>query len=142
MSLNLNQVTLAGHLTRDPAMRTLPSGSQVAEFGLALNDRYTDKSGQQVEQPCFVEIVAWAKSAEIAHTYLRKGDKLLLEGVLTYQAWQTENGDKRNRLRVTARRIHLLGRRSGSAGAEPPATEAETAIEPVAVAGEADNMPF
>ena len=93
MSLNLNQVTLAGHLTRDPAMRTLPSGSQVAEFGLALNDRYTDKSGQQVEQPCFVEIVAWAKSAEIAHTYLRKGDRLLLEGVLTYQAWRTENGD-------------------------------------------------
>ena len=136
--MNLNQVTIAGRLTRDPLLRTLPAGSKVAEFGLAINEKYTDKTGKQVEQTCFVEIVTWAKSAEIASNYLHKGDRLLLEGVLSYDSWMTENGDKRNRLRVTAKRLHLVG---GRRNADQNGGEAESmsAFDDV---DDDDNLPI
>jgi len=122
-ALRLNQVIVGGNLTRDPVLRKLPSGSSVAEFGLAIDDGYTSKTGTQVEQTCFVEIVVWAKRAESAHAYLHKGDSLIVEGKLAYDAWQNEKGEKRNRLRVLARQLHFLGgRRKEGAAPETPET--------------------
>ncbi len=141
MSLNLNQVILAGNLTRDPVMRTLPSGISVAEFGLAIDDKYTAKDGKVVEQVCFVDIVVWAKSEESAHAYLHKGDALLLEGMLEYDAWQNDKGEKRNRLRVRARRLHFVSSRR-----REEKTLAAESDEPVAAAAgrsdSDDSMPF
>lgn len=142
MSLNLNQVVLAGNLTRDPVLRKLPSGMPVAEFGLAIDDKYTAKDGTLVEQTCFVDIVVWSKSAESAHIYLHKGDGLLLEGVLVYDSWQNDKGEKRNRLRVQARRLHFVGSRRKDA--QPQAAEQEGPALAGAGAGTDgdDAMPF
>jgi single-strand DNA-binding protein len=143
MSLNLNQVILAGNLTRDPMLRKLPSGMSVAEFGLAIDDKYTAKDGNVVEQVCFVDIVSWARNAENAHAYLRKGDGLLLEGMLEYDAWQNDKGEKRNRLRVRARRLHFIGGRRRDEQASPDAPNEPA--QPLAMAehsGSNDAMPF
>ena len=143
MSLNLNHVILAGHLTRDPVLRKLPSGMSVAEFGLAIDDKYTARDGNVVEQVCFVDIVAWARNAENAHAYLHKGDGLLVEGMLEYDAWQNDKGEKRNRLRVRARRFHFVG---GHRRDEQPAPDAPNApAQAMAIAepsAATDAMPF
>ena len=140
-ALRLNNVVVGGNLTRDPVLRKLASGSAVAEFGLAINETYTSKDGTQVEQTCFVEIVVWAKRAESAHAYLHKGDSLIVEGKLAYDAWQNEKGEKRNRLRVLARQLHFLGGRRKE-GAAPETTTGEAAV-PAEAGDEHDaGLPF
>lgn len=141
MSLYLNQVTLAGNLTRDPVLRTLPSGTAVAEFGLAINERYTTKTGELAEQSCFVEIVTWNKSAETVNTYLKKGSPVLIEGRLTYEKWMNENDEKRSRLRVTAFRTHFIGGKRRYNGDKEESENAATVNE--AIEGDAENAaPF
>ncbi len=140
MSLNLNQVTLAGNLTRDPVLRTLPSGTLVAEFGLAINNKYTTKDGGLAEQTCFVEIVTWNKTAQNANTYLKKGSAVLIEGSLNYDKWTTENNEKRSRLRVTAFRIHFVGSRRFDEQAV--AQEAQEVVEAAVQDDPTDGLPF
>ncbi len=110
-----NKVILMGNLTRDPEMKYVPSGTAVTNFGLAMNERYTDRqTGEQKESPCFVEITAWGRQAEVANEYLSKGSPVFLEGSLKFDSWETDDGTKRNRLSVTAFRIQLIGgRRDG-----------------------------
>ena len=140
-ALRLNNVVLGGNLTRDPVLRKLASGSSVAEFGMAINESYTSKDGTKVEQTCFVDVVVWAKRAESAHAYLHKGDSLIVEGKLAYDAWQNEKGEKRNRLRVNARQLHFLGGRRREAEAPPEA--AAGAPAPVEAGEEHDGgLPF
>ncbi len=105
---SLNNVILAGNLTRDPELRTTASGMHVAEFGLAINDNYKNKSGETVESTCFVDIVVWGRQAETCSQYLNKGSPVLLEGRLQFDQWETKEGEKRNKLRVTAIRVQFL----------------------------------
>ena len=141
-SLNVNHVMLAGNLTRDPVLRKLPSGMMVAEFGLAVDDKYTAKDGTIVGQTCFVDLVAWSKTAECAHTYLHKGDGLMVEGNLAYDAWENDKGEKRNRLRVRIRRLHFVGnRRKEEAAAEPEPADGEAVAAGVA-SGQDAPLPF
>jgi len=139
-ALRLNQVIVGGNLTRDPVLRKLPSGSSVAEFGLAIDDGYTSKTGTQVEQTCFVDVVVWEKRAESAQAYLHKGDSLIVVGKLTYEAWQNDKGERRNRLRITARQLHFLGGRRRETEAAPEA--ATGAPAPTEVGDPDDGMPF
>ncbi len=140
-TLRLNQVILGGNLTRDPVLRRLPSGSSVAEFGLAIDDGYTSKTGEQVKQTCFVDVVAWDRRAESVHAYLHKGDCLIVTGKLTYQSWVNDKGERRSRLRVTARHLHFVG---GSRRSEAVALPEEAAgtPEPVAAGEPDDDQPF
>ena len=112
-----NRVILLGNLTRDPELKFLPSGSSVANFGIAMNERYTDRqTGEQKETPCFVDVEAWGRQAEIVNEYLTKGSPIFIEGALKFESWETEDGTKRSRLRVRAFRIQLIGgRRDGDA---------------------------
>jgi single-strand DNA-binding protein len=115
---NLNKVFLIGNLTRDPELRYIPSGTAVANFGLATNRVYTTQDGERKEEVCFVDIVTWAKTAENCANYLSKGSPLFIEGRLQYDSWETEDGQKRSRLRVVADRVQFLGgRRADEAGA-------------------------
>ena len=124
---SMNRVILAGNLTRNPELRQLPSGSAVCEFGLAINDRYTNRAGEQVEQTCFTEIVAWNRQAEVCGEYLAKGSLVLVDGRLQYDAWETEDGQKRSKLRVVANRVQFLGRPKRDGAAEEPETGAAKA---------------
>jgi single-strand DNA-binding protein len=122
---NLNKVFLIGNLTRDPEIRYTPGGSQVAEFGLAVNRQYRTQSGENREETTFVDLVVWGRQAETCHQYLSKGRPVFVEGRLQYDQWETQDGQRRSKLRVVAERVQFLGSRPDSGGSggrrpEPP----------------------
>ena len=126
-----NRVILMGNLTRDPELKFLPSGTSVANFGIAMNERYTDRqTGEQKDSPCFVDVEAWGRQAEIVNEYLTKGSPIFIEGSLKFESWETEDGTKRNRLRVRAFRIQLIGGRRDEDGTGGGYTDAQPAAAP------------
>ena len=130
-----NRVILMGNLTRDPEMKYIPSGTAVTNFGLAMNERYTDRqTGEQRENTCFVDVEAWGRQAEIANEYLSKGRPVFIEGALKFDSWEAEDGSRRSRLSVRAFRIQFIGGRSdgdemggGYADTQPAAAPTQSA---------------
>ena len=111
MAASLNKVILMGNLTRDPDTRSLPSGTTVCEFGLAMNRRFTS-NGKDVDETCFVDVVVWGRSAENCRQFLEKGSQVLVEGRLKYDQWDDRNGGgKRSKLSVVAEQISFIGAR-------------------------------
>ncbi|MDI6892899.1 MAG: single-stranded DNA-binding protein [Actinomycetota bacterium] len=107
----LNSVNLIGNLTRDPELRYTQSGAPVANFTIALNRIWMDSDGEKHEDAIFVPIICWRKQAETVSQYLRKGSRVVVEGRLTQRRWETESGEKRSILEVTAIRVGFLSRR-------------------------------
>lgn len=95
----LNKVLLYGNLTRDPEVRALPSGQQVATFGIATNRTFKNKEGQQQDQTEFHNIVAFGRTAEVMGQYLKKGRPVYLEGRLQTRSWEAE-GKKNYRTEI------------------------------------------
>jgi single-strand DNA-binding protein len=113
-----NKVILLGNLTRDPQLSYTPNQTAVVDFGLATNRRWTGQDGSRREETCFVDCRAFGRSAENINKYCQKGRPLLVEGRLTFDSWQAQDGSKRSRLRVTVERFQFVG--GGQAG-EPSA---------------------
>jgi len=105
---NLNKVFLIGNLTRDPELKYIPSGAPVCDFGLAVNETYTDKDGEKHEMVCFIDITTWNKTAENCANYLEKGRAVFVEGRLKFDSWEKE-GQKHSKLSVVADRVQFLG---------------------------------
>jgi single-strand DNA-binding protein len=119
---NLNRVLLIGNLTRDPEIRYTPKGTAVADVGLAVNRVLSTEEGERREEVTYVDVVLWARLAEIADQYLKKGRPVFIEGRLQLDSWDDkQTGQKRSRLRVVAENMQLLGSRSESEGAAPTA---------------------
>lgn len=95
----LNKVFLYGNLTRDPEMRALPSGQQVASFALATNRTYKDKEGQKKETVEFHNIVAFGRLADLIGQYMKKGRPMFVEGRMQTRSWETD-GKKNYRTEV------------------------------------------
>ncbi len=113
---NLNKVLLIGRLTRDPETRSLPSGSSVCNFGLAVNRVYVRRdSGEKVEETCFVEVEAWGRTGETIARYLSKGRQLFVEGRLKFDSWERD-GQKRSKLSVVAESFQFIGGRNENGG--------------------------
>jgi len=113
--MNLNKVFLIGRLTRDPEIRVMPSGQQVANFGMATDSFYTDKnSGQRQQKTEFHNIVMFARLAEIAGQYLKKGSLIMLEGRLQTRDWTDQAGNKRYRTEIIAENMQMGPRQDGS----------------------------
>ena len=139
-----NRVVLVGNLTRDPELRYIPSGTAVTDIGLAINDRRKNSSGEWVDEPVFVDVTLWARTAEVASEYLSKGSPVLIEGRLKLDSWEKE-GQKFSKLRVVGERMQMLGGRGeqSSSGSPPRSRQAEEAPQPVAAADPpADDIPF
>lgn len=105
---SMNKVFLIGNLTRDPELRYTPSGTAVADLGLAVNRRYRTPSGDEREETCFVDVVVWERQAETCCEYLSKGSPLLVEGRLQMDQWE-KDGQKYTKLRIRAERTQFLG---------------------------------
>jgi len=106
--MNLNKAMIIGNLTRDPEMRTTPSGQNVASFSIATSLTWTDNSGQQQKKTEFHNIVAWRKLADICGQYLKKGSKVYLEGRLQTTDWTGQDGVKRYRTEIVAENMIML----------------------------------
>ena len=106
---SMNLVVLMGNLTRDPELRRTPAGLAVADIGLAVSEKYKNKTGEETESTCFVDIVAWGKQAETSSQYLTKGSAVVVEGKLQLDQWQTAAGEKRYKLKVRATSVQFIG---------------------------------
>jgi single-strand DNA-binding protein len=116
---SFNKVILLGNLTRDPEVRYTPKGSAVCDLGIAVNRVYTTEGGERREEVTFVDVVLWARLAEIAGEYLRKGRPVFIEGRLQMDSWDDkQTGQKRTKLRVVGESMQLLGGRPGGAAGE------------------------
>jgi len=130
---NLNRVLLIGNLTRDPEVRYTPKGTAVAEIGLAVNRIYSGEDGEKKEETTFVDVTLWARQAEVAGQYLKKGRPVFIEGRLQLDTWDDkQTGQKRSRLRVVSENLQLLGSRQEgeSSSPAPPPRRASAAATP------------
>ena len=122
MAKSLNKVQLIGNVGKDPEVKFTPSGTAVAKFGLATNERFKDKSGEWQDRTEWHNIVAWQKLAEIIGQYVKKGSKIYIEGRLQTSNWEDkQSGEKKYRTEVIASDLLLLsgrGESSGSSGGE------------------------
>ena len=122
---NFNKVLLMGNLTRDPEVR-YPSGagregggreggSAICKFGLAVNRQWRNQAGEKQEETCFVDIVAFGRTAEVCGEFLSKGRPVFIDGRLHYDSWDDkESGKKRSKLEVVAENVQFLGSRDGA----------------------------
>ncbi|HYF35857.1 MAG TPA: single-stranded DNA-binding protein [Prosthecobacter sp.] len=119
---SLNKVMLIGNLTRDPEVRYTPKGSAVADLAIAVNRSYQTDNGERMEEVTYVDVVVWARLAELAGQYLHKGRAIFVEGRLQMDTWEDKaTGQKRSRLRVVAENLQFLdskaaGGRGGDEG--------------------------
>jgi single-strand DNA-binding protein len=111
-----NKVILVGNLTRDIELRYSQSGMGIANTAIATSRKYTS-NGEKKEEVCFVDITFFARSAEIANQYLRKGSKILVEGRLNFDQWVDQNGQKRSKHSVVVETMQMLDSKGDSAGA-------------------------
>lgn len=116
--MDLNKVMIIGRLTRDPELRTIPSGQSVCQMGVATGYVYTNQqTGQKVESTEFHNVVLWRKLGEIAAQYLKKGARVYIEGRLQTRSWDGQDGQKRYKTEIVADNMIMLGDRP--AGTSP-----------------------
>ncbi|MEK7186987.1 MAG: single-stranded DNA-binding protein [Patescibacteria group bacterium] len=150
----LNKAMIIGNLTRDPELRSLPSGVQVASFGVATNRVWKDKQGAKQESVDFHNIVVFGRQAETTAQYLRKGSSVLIEGRMQTRSWDAPDGTKKYRTEVVADRVQFGPRpandgvkREGTApvqakGDNQEAPPAEDVINYPEEEINADDIPF
>lgn len=119
--MSVNKVILVGRLGQNPEVRYTPSGAAVANFSVATNESWTDKSGQKQERTEWHKVVVWGKLAELCNQYLAKGRQVYLEGRLQTRQWQDKDGQTKYTTEIQAQTVQFLGggpneRASGSAG--------------------------
>lgn len=114
---SVNRVFIVGRLGKDPEIRSTPSGTSVAKFTVATDERFTDRSGEKQERTEWHNIVAWGKLAEICGQYLRKGKLVFIEGSIRTDSWDDkETGQKRYRTEIIASGMQMLDRRGDDEG--------------------------
>ena len=122
----LNKVFIIGNLTRDPELKSLPSGTNVTNMSLATNSTYNDKEGNRQETTEYHNIVIFGRQAETTAQYLKKGSSALVEGRLQTRSWEGENGKKNYRTEIIADRVQFGSRGSegGASNSTPTSNEA------------------
>ena len=111
--MSVNKCIFIGNLTSYPEIRIMPNGEQVANFSIALNERYKAKDGSIVENVEYVRIVFYRRQAEVAGEYLRKGSKVYVEGRLKTRKWQDQNGQDRYTTEIQGDVLQMLDSRQG-----------------------------
>jgi single-strand DNA-binding protein len=122
---SVNKVILIGNLGRDPEVRYTQNGTAVANFTLATNEVWNDKSGARQEKTEWHRVVVWGKQAEIAREHLSKGKQVYIEGSIQTRQWDDREGNKRTTTEIKAQRLMMMGRADAgesrmNAAAPPP----------------------
>ena len=117
MAGTVNKVILVGRLGKDPEIRSIPSGTSVAKFSLATDERFTDKAGEKQERTEWHNVVVWGKLAEICGQYLRKGKLVYIEGSIRTDSWDDkESGQKKYRTEIIANTMQMLDKKGDDDG--------------------------
>jgi single-strand DNA-binding protein len=144
MANSINRVVMTGNLTKDPELRSLPSGTSVCELRIACNTHRKDgASGEWVDKPNYFSVTVWGAQGENAAKYLSKGRPVAIDGRLEWHEWETQDGTKRQRIDVIADSVQFLGSRDQNASANGD-MPAEVDLQPAAVpaGGGDDDIPF
>jgi len=164
MSRSLNKATLIGNVGQDPEVRSTQNGSRVATFSLATSRNWTANSGEKQEKTEWHRCVVWNSGgnrggqglADVVEKYVKKGDKLYVEGRIEYRQWQDKDNQTRYTTEINVRELILLGGGRGAEGdseagssrppraaaARPAAGGAEFEDFPGALQDEEDDLPF
>ena len=137
---SFNKVILVGNVTRDPQVKYIPSGTAVAEVGLAVNRTWFDKAtNSKKEDVTFVDVTLFGRIAEVAGEYLTKGKSVLIEGRLTLDSWNDKTtGEKRSKMKVIGETMTMLG--GGDKGGRP-SSQGEQPSEPESTSSLAEIDP-
>lgn len=136
---SFNKVFLMGNLTRDPELRYTPQGTAVVNLGLAANRFFKDKSGQNQQETCFINVIVWGQMAEVCNQYLAKGRQILVEGRLQSRSWKDNEGKNRTTIEVRADNVQFMTPRAkeetkevdlGEAPQEAPSSDLNNNEEP------------
>lgn len=140
----LNKVFIIGNLTRDPELKALPSGVNVASFSIATNRVYKDKNGVRQENTDYHNIVVFGRQADTVSAYLKKGSMAYVEGRLTTRSWDGPDGKKNYRTEVIADTIQFGPRQGGQGGGGHDggfsSQSSSPAREPKAAPSQADDL--
>ncbi len=129
-AMYLNKAIVIGNLTRDPELRSLPSGVKVCTFSLATNRVWKDKNGARQESADYHNVVVFGRQAETGAQYMRKGSSLLVEGRMQTRSWDDKNsGEKKYRTEIVADRTQF-GPKGSGAGFTPSKVEGQTKSNP------------
>lgn len=113
MSRSLNKATIIGNLGTDPEVRSTNTGTRVATLSVATSRRWTSRSGEQQEKTEWHRVVCWDKMAEICERYLKKGDRVYIEGRIEYRQWEGQDGQTRYTTEIRAMEMIMLGSAGG-----------------------------
>ena len=150
---NINVVVVTGNLTRDPELRSLPSGTSVCKMRIAVNSRRKDgATGEWVDKPNYFDVTVWGAQGENCATYLSKGRPVAVEGRLEWREWEAQDGSKRQAVEIIADSVQFLGSRGDSGGGDGNGVAAQSDVpadtsdfegsEPAAVGASDDDIPF
>jgi single-strand DNA-binding protein len=151
----LNKAIVIGNLTRDPEVKSLPSGIQVSTFSVATNRVWKDKNGAKQENVDYHNVVVFGRQAETVGQYLKKGGSVLVEGRMQTRSWDAQDGSKKYRTEIVADRVQFGPRKEGSGGsynnggaaksAGAPPKEEKEALDTIEYPSEEinpDDIPF
>jgi single-strand DNA-binding protein len=114
---NINRVVLTGNLTRDPELRSLPSGMSVCSLRVACNTRRKDNSsGEWVDKPNYFDVTVWGAQGENCARFLAKGRPVAIDGRLEWREWQDKDGNNRQSIDIIADAVQFLGGREEGTG--------------------------
>jgi single-strand DNA-binding protein len=113
---NVNVAVITGNLTRDPELRSLPSGTSVCELRVAVNSRRKSANGDWEDKPNYFDVTVWGAQGENCATYLSKGRPVAVQGRLDWREWEAKDGTKRQAVQIIADSVQFLGSRDGSGG--------------------------
>jgi single-strand DNA-binding protein len=111
-STNINSVVVTGNLTRDPELRSTPSGTSVCKLRVAVNSRRKDQSGNWIDKPNYFDVTVWGAQGENCANYLSKGRPVAVQGRLDWREWEAQDGSKRQAVEIIADSVQFLGSRS------------------------------
>lgn len=143
----INKVILIGNVGADPTLRCFDNGNQVARLCLITSERYKDKDGNKREQSELHNVEAWGQPAGIIDQYVRKGDRLYVEGQLHYEEYTAHNGEKRQRTTIRLRELKLLTPKQKQEDTQQEQPQAQATPEPPKVPmppmpDDIDGLPF
>lgn len=152
MSRSLNKAQIIGNLGADPEIRSTANGTRVATLSVATSRTWTDRSGERQEKTEWHRVVCWDKLAEIVERYLKRGDRVYIEGRIEYRQWEGQDGQTRYTTEIRAREMIMLGgggdggggrtgQRSGYANVPSSSDDDFSDFSSDSLAGE-DDLPF
>lgn len=142
--MSYNRVILMGNITRDIELRAIPSGTSIAQIGLAVNRKWTDKDGVRQEEVTYIDCEAWGKTAENIARFFSKGKPIFIEGRLKLDQWKDKtDGSNRSKLKVVVDTFEFVGGKTDDAPAQArPATARQPARQEAAPLIDESEIPF